>query len=119
MTERDGMRNTAPGALAELIEKLTDEGLVGAAAAGRILKRHASTIARWVLIGVRIDDGRQVRLEGFRCGGKIQTSKPALLRFLAAQQTEEPPASAAIETTAARSRADAEACKILDAAGIR
>jgi len=99
-----------------LIERLTDEGLIGATAAGRILKRHASTITRWVLIGVRLDDGRQVRLEGFRCGGKIQTSKPALMRFCAAQQAGEAPP---IQTPAARRRADREAERVLDAAGIR
>jgi hypothetical protein len=47
--------------LEELIERLTDEGLIGASAAGRILKRHASTITRWVLVGVRLSDGHAGR----------------------------------------------------------
>lgn len=101
----------------ELIERLAVEGPIGLTAASRILKRHPSTLARWCIDGVRLPDGTAVKLESYRLGGKLSTSRPAILRFVAAQQTETPPAP--IQTPAARRRADAQAERILDAAGIK
>jgi hypothetical protein len=36
--------------------------------------------------GVRLPDGTVVKLEAIRIGGKLMTSKAAVLRFFAAQQ---------------------------------
>src|SRR5947209_5991282 len=53
---------------------------------GRNGKRPSlSCVLRWVLDGVRLDDGRRVRLEAVRVGGKWVTSIEALERFAAAQ----------------------------------
>ena len=101
----------------ELIERLTAEGPIGLTAASRILKRHPSTLARWCIDGLQLPDGTALKLESYRLGGKLSTSRPAILRFVAAQQTREPPAP--IQTPAARRRADAQAERILDAAGIK
>jgi hypothetical protein len=46
---------------------------------------HPSTALRWVLKGVKTRDGRRVRLEAVRCGGRWVTSKAAFQRFLSAQ----------------------------------
>jgi hypothetical protein len=103
--------------LDDIISRLTDEGLIGLNQAGKILKRHPSTLARWALDGLQLPGGQVLKLEAFRLGGKIQTSKPALLRFAGAQQGG--PVADPIQTPAARRRADAQAEAVLDAAGIR
>jgi hypothetical protein len=46
---------------------------------------HPSTPLRWVLDGVKTPDGRRVKLEACRCGGRWVTSKAAFLRFVEAQ----------------------------------
>ena len=54
-----------------------------------------STIWRWVLRGCLAVDGRRVRLEGCRLGGRWLTSKEALQRFsdaLTNPATEQPEA---------------------------
>jgi hypothetical protein len=49
---------------------------------------HVATITRWVLEGVRAADGRRVRLEAVRLGGRWVTSEAAYRRFLDAQTPE-------------------------------
>jgi hypothetical protein len=69
--------------------------------------------------GVRLRDGRVIRLEGARVAGRWLTSEPALARFIAAQ-TPAPgstPAQAP-RTPAARQRASDRAAKQLDVIGI-
>jgi hypothetical protein len=78
-------------------EQILDEIMTGAgcncAAAARQLPSHRgerscldpSTIWRWMTKGVRVPDGRQVRLEAARIGGRVLTTKPALRRFAEAQ----------------------------------
>ena len=101
----------------ELIERLAVEGPIGLTAASRILKRHPSTLARWCIDGLKLPNGTALKLESYRLGGKLSTSRPAILRFIAAQQPIDSPAP--IQTPAARRRADREAERILDAAGIK
>lgn len=101
---------------AEVIERLTAEGPIGLTAASKIVKRHACTIARWAIYGIKLEDGRTVKLETYRLGGKLSTSRPALLRFIAAQQGVTGVAS--IQTPAERRAAGSEAEAVLDAAGI-
>jgi hypothetical protein len=44
-----------------------------------------STIFRWIVSGVIVRDGRRVRLEAVRLGGRWLTSVQAIERFVAAQ----------------------------------
>ncbi len=44
-----------------------------------------STVFRWIHSGVRLPDGRRVRLEACRLGGRWLTSGPAIERFIHAQ----------------------------------
>src|SRR5262249_8075559 len=41
-----------------------------------------STIFRWIMSGIRLADGRQIRLEARRVGGRWLTSPLAIQRFL-------------------------------------
>jgi hypothetical protein len=45
-----------------------------------------NAIWRWVSHGVRLEDGRTVRLGAVRVAGRWLTSKEAIVRFVAAQQ---------------------------------
>src|SRR5229473_3410516 len=46
---------------------------------------HPSTVLRWILDGVKTADGRRVKLEACRCGGRWVTSAAAFQRFVEAQ----------------------------------
>jgi hypothetical protein len=46
---------------------------------------HPSTPLRWVFLGVKTPDGRRVKLEACRCGGRWVTSNAAFERFLKKQ----------------------------------
>jgi hypothetical protein len=105
----------------DVIERLTAEGPIGLTAASKIVKRHPSTLARWAIDGIQLGDYRTVRLEAYRLGGKLATSKQAILRFIQAQQpgSTEPIQTEPIQTPAFRKHANSEAEAVLDAAGIR
>jgi hypothetical protein len=86
-----------PDSISGQIERLLAETPIGMAETARLLGTfrggrpcHASTPVRWCLTGVKLPDGRTLRLEHYRTAGRLMTSKPALLRFLAAQQGEIP-----------------------------
>lgn len=49
---------------------------------------HPATLTRWATKGVRLPDGRVLRLETMRLNGRLLTSRPALVRFIRAQQYE-------------------------------
>lgn len=78
----------------EEIEKLIAEGPFPTSHAAKVFTRslradrpvHPGTVARWIAKGHKLPDGRRVRLEGLRLGGKVLTTMPAIYRFLAAQQ---------------------------------
>ena len=79
--------------ISQHIEQLIAEGPIGMAETARLLGTfrgskpcHSSTPTRWCLSGVKLPGGRVLRLEHYRTAGRLMTSKPALLRFLAAQQ---------------------------------
>lgn len=81
----------------KLIERLISEGAIGMTEAASLPGTfrggrpcHPSTLTRWCLTGVRLPDGTVLRLEHFRVAGRLMTSRAALLRFLAAQQTGPP-----------------------------
>src|SRR5438132_94236 len=44
-----------------------------------------STVFRWIVDGVRLPDGRRLRLEAARLGGRWLTSGPAIERFISGQ----------------------------------
>ncbi|HEY3787827.1 MAG TPA: DUF1580 domain-containing protein [Urbifossiella sp.] len=97
------------------IERITAEGPIGVSRAAREYGRHPATFVRWCIDGIRLPSGQTVRLEHYRLGNRLTTSRQSILRFIAAQQSDpvEP-----VTTPAARRRADAEAERVLDAAGI-
>jgi hypothetical protein len=41
-----------------------------------------STVFRWIASGVRLQDGRRIRLEAVRLGGRWLTSEQAIQRFI-------------------------------------
>jgi hypothetical protein len=98
------------------IERILAEDPFPATAAARVFTTalrggrpvHPGTVARWIQRGPRLSDGRCVRLEGMRIGKKWLTSRPAIVRFLAAQQPvdQEPLIR---RSPAERQRADADA----------
>jgi len=76
-------------------------------------------VLRWILDGATAPDGRRVKLDGLRVGGRWITSLEALQRFaeaLTPMQTTEPVAPPRTATT--RERATARAAKRLEQAGI-
>jgi hypothetical protein len=78
---------------------------------------HATTVTRWCLRGVRLAGGARIRLEHFRCGGKLLTTKAAIVRFLAAQ-TENPGNLPNPRTPTERTRAAALSAAELESFGI-
>jgi hypothetical protein len=73
-----------------LSEIQAGEGL-GLSAAGRLFPAHRgegtvdpSTVFRWVTKGTKTADGRKVKLEAVRVGGRWLTSRAAVGRFVAA-----------------------------------
>jgi hypothetical protein len=69
--------------------------------------------------GVRLSDGRIVRLEAARLSGRWLTSGPAIERFLAAQTpATDTPAPPTPRTPTARRRASERAAAELDKIGI-
>src|SRR5262249_13455673 len=78
-----------------------------------------SCLLRWVLEGVRAPDGRLVRLEALRLGGRWVTTRQAIQRFaesLTPHNPESPPP--ALRTPRQRRRAADQAEKQLETLGI-
>jgi hypothetical protein len=105
---------------------IVNEATMPLSHAGRLLPPYRygrpvslSCVLRWVLDGVKLPDGRRVRLEAIRLGGRWLTSREALQRFAEAQtpnpdlSTQELP-----RTQTSRRRASDRAAKELDRIGI-
>jgi hypothetical protein len=76
---------------------------------------------RWHTRGVRLADGRTVRLEAVRCAGRYLTSLAAYARFVAAQNDEPGeanPLPAPARSASKRQREDAVAAELLEKVGI-
>jgi hypothetical protein len=77
-----------------------------------------STVFRWLTKGAKASDGRVVRLEAVRVGGRWLTSRPAVARFVdaltAAATPDRPPPA---PSPAARSRAAEQAAAALERMG--
>jgi hypothetical protein len=106
----------------DIVARLMAEGPIGMRCAANIFgsfrdgkPTHSSTVTRWAMRGVKLADGRVLKLESFRLNGRLATSKQALLRFVQAQQT--PPANhqPVQATPAQRNRAAEKASAELDA----
>ena len=81
---------------------------------------HLSCVLRWITNGSRAPDGRRIRLEAVRIGGRWITSREALTRFAEAltPRFDDAPAPAP-RSAAKRHKANERAAKELEAAGIR
>ena len=77
-----------------------------------------STIWRWALKGVHATDGRLVKLEAARVGGRWLTSKEAIERFSAALTPTNDAETEPIRTRTAQKRASEAAKKKLEKLGI-
>src|SRR5262245_51788545 len=78
-----------------------------------------STVFRWIRFGVLLPDGRRVRLEAIRLGGRWLTSAQAIERFIACQtpQFSDGPVSTP-RTVRQRQRAAERAGEELEQMGI-
>jgi hypothetical protein len=110
---------------ADLIERLTAEGLIPLAEVARRLGHlrgtrpvHSSTIGRWVMAGRLLPDGRRLRLEAVRIHGQWVTSWPATVRYLAEQQpAPAPEVGAGPRSPLAREKAAEAAGRALEEMG--
>jgi hypothetical protein len=88
---------------------------------GRNARRtHLSTVLRWILDGAPGPDGRRVKLEALRLGGRWVTSREAIQRFAErlTPQTGDAPASPPPRTPGARRRAAERAANELEQLGV-
>lgn len=104
----------------DLISRLLDEGPIGLTQAAKHIgtfregkPTRAGTLARWALHGIRLADGSVLKLESFRLNGRLCTSKPALLRFIAAQNTGTAPTLPTTTSRRAASPATAELDRVM------
>ena len=81
---------------------------------------HPASVWRWVRKGVVAPDGRRVKLDSAKVGGRWYTSREAVQRFLEAltQQFEVSAAPSPPRTSGQRQRASDRAAERLDKAGI-
>jgi hypothetical protein len=108
------------------INQLIDEGLIGMTRAARLMgtfrqgkPTHASTIARWALIGIKLPDGRVLKLESLRLNGRLCTSKEAVYRFVQSQNERATSVPPEAPTLSERTLAKKAASKQLDDLGIK
>jgi hypothetical protein len=97
------------------IARLIEEGTIGMTQAAKLMGTFrngkptcSTTITRWAQKGVRLSNGRIVKLEAYRLNGRLCTSRSAIIRFILAQNEcpcPEPPAIEAISQAKNRSRA--------------
>jgi hypothetical protein len=104
---------------------LLSETTLGLAAAARRLPPFRngrpvspSTIWRWITEGVKLPDGRTVRLEGARIGARWVTSAEALARFVSAQTPDLNAAGPQPQAPSRRQRAAERAGRELERLGI-
>ncbi len=107
---------------------LLNETLLSFGQAARKLPAHRgpgrcspATIWRWIRDGVKLPDGRRLRLEAIRIGGAWRTSEEALGRFVAAQTAaylpSDAPATIPIRSPNKRQRDSERAARELEAEG--
>ncbi len=81
--------------VSERIDRILTETPIGLSAAARLFgtfrggqPTSPATLFRWCIQGVKLPDGRRVRLEHIRIGTRLMTSRAACIRFLEAQQSD-------------------------------
>src|SRR5262245_48451536 len=111
---RPGSEN-APMTATDRINRIISEGPLGPAGIAKLCgsyrenkPTHPSTVARWMIQGVRIADGRRIHLEHIRIAGRLVSSQAALLRFLEQQQLAHDPSEELPRTRKQRDRVDAQ-----------
>jgi len=112
--------------VSEHIDRILTEQPIGMSAAARLMGSfrnnrgcHPSTIVRWCHPGVRLPDGRLVALEHIKVAGRLMTSRPAILRFIAAQQVHSIETIESPRTSAERRRAQCQAKSQLEEMGVK
>lgn len=106
------------------VERLLTEDKIGLAAAGVLAGGtggrpiRPTTVARWCIRGIRVMSVGVVRLEHFRAGGKLLTSRRAVARFLAAQSGNAGNDPIPVRSPAERNRASDRAAAELEAFGV-
>lgn len=107
----------SPAALPLVLNEIQSGDGLALSAAGRLFPAHRgsgsvdpSTVFRWVTRGSKTAEGRLVKLEAVRVGGRWLTSKGALTRFVAAltsavEPTPLPPSRSPTERTRASAAA--------------
>jgi hypothetical protein len=108
--------------VADLVERLIAENLISMKEAAKLYgpKGHKSTPTRHHLRGVKLNDGTTCRLEAIRVGGKLLTSRAAVLRFFAAQNqapASPPPAGPTPTPRQQRRAAEGASKKVAAAVG--
>jgi hypothetical protein len=78
---------------------------------------HSATVSRWALRGVVLPNKKRLKLEHFRCGGRLLTTRPAVVRFLEAQN-ESPDEIELPKTPAQKKRKADRTAKELEELGI-
>lgn len=70
------------------MSELLNETIIGLSSVASMLpgKRGATrlspaTVFRWCTVGTKTTDGRRVRLESFRAGNRILTTREAVIRY--------------------------------------
>lgn len=115
--------------LAQVLAEVQAGDGLSPAAAGRLFPGHRggksvdpSTVFRWITGGTAAPDGRRVKLEAVRVGGRWITSRGAVARFVAALTAAADPAAPnpgapVTRTPADRSHATAKAIDALKKMG--
>ena len=106
----------------QVLAEIQAGGGLSLSAVGRQFPAHRgegtvnpSTVFRWAMSGAKAADGRRVKLEVARVGGRWLTSKAAVGRFVAAlSSTGQDEANTPSRTPAARQKASEEAGAELD-----
>ena len=110
-----------------LVSQILNENPEGLAALAKRLpssRRNGSltpqALWRWATRGIRLPDGRVVRLETCRVAGRFLSSAAAVERFVTAQnQPLDPtPLPSPARSATKRQRADASAAELLERVGI-
>ncbi len=98
---------------------LTSEQIISLSQAARLLpgekgasRKNPSTLFRWVTKGCRTLDGRTVRLEALRIGGRLFTSHEALDRFIAELNASTDPVPAPRSPSERRRASDRAAAQL-------
>lgn len=108
----------------QVLQEIRDGHALGMAAAARLVPgtgggtANASTLFRWTQTGVKLPDGRRLKLESVRVGHRVLTSAPALERFILTTTSSYGNDPTEVRTPVARQRAAAKAGAELDAMGV-